>query len=199
MKAVNNVVGIYGFKGSGKTTTLSLFAYLAMVLKTRNRLLSNYKIEGMDGYLSGRDMITLNKTLDDSWIAIDELHEYADARNSGSLQNKRVADFFLQSRHFHCDIYYTTQYKDQCDKRIRRITDVDIVSENLFIDSDGDGDDDMFKLTVKDRRRPDIPVRTLKYYAKPIFDIFDSTERINPFVFSRREEEQWKEDASLID
>ena len=143
-------------------------------------------------------MITLEKTLNDSVIGIDELHEYADARNAGTLQNKRVSDFFLQSRHFACDVFYTSQYKDQVDKRIRRITDIDVICENLFTDLDGDGDDDLFQMVIKDRRLPDTAVRTLRFYAKPVFDLFDSTERINPFVFTKQQEKDWKKNVVSV-
>jgi len=82
------------------------------------------------------------------------------------------------------------------DKRIRRITDIDVICENLFMDLDKDGDDDCFQLVIKDRRLPDSAVRQLKFYAKPVFDMFDSTERINPFIFTRTDEKKWREKAS---
>lgn len=188
------MVGLYGFKGSGKTTTLTLFMFLESISGFRERLFSNYKFTFKFEWLNGRDMIDLTDKLNDSAVAIDELHEYADSRNSGTLQNKRVSDFFLQSRHTRSNIYYSSQYKDQIDKRIRRITDVDIVCENLFTDLDGDGDDDLFQITVQDRRMPDIKPKQLKYYAKPIFDMFDSTEKINPFVFLKKDEKKWREE-----
>lgn len=143
-------------------------------------------------------MIELTDKLDDSCVLIDELHEYADCRNSHSLQNKRVSDFFLQSRHTRSNIYYTTQYKDQIDKRIRRITDIDIVCENLFTDLDGDGDDDLFRMTIADRRTPTVEARELEFYAKPVFDMFDSTEKINPFVFTKKEEKKLYEKISEV-
>jgi hypothetical protein len=143
-------------------------------------------------------MIDLTDKLNNSAIGIDELHEYADSRNSGTLQNKRVADFFLQSRHTKSNVYYTTQFKDQIDKRIRRITDIDIVCENLFMDLDNDGDDDLFKITIADRRMPELRPKEMKFYAKPIFDMFDSTERINPFVFTKKQEKTWKDKISNI-
>jgi len=193
VKAENKVVGIYGWKGSGKTTALTLFLLIESIQRIREKIFCNYKLNFDFEWLAGRDMIELEKKLDHSCVGIDELHEYADARNSGSMQNKRVADFFLQSRHFQCDVYYSTQYKDQIDKRIRRITDLDVVCENLFTDLDQDGDDDLFQLTIKDRRLPDTAVRTLRFYAKPVFDLFDSTERINPFIFTQKDEKKWKE------
>lgn len=193
MKSENKIVGVYGWKGAGKTTALTLFLLLEYIQKTRQNIFCNYKLKFDFNWLAGVNMIDLDRKLDNSVIGIDELHEYADARNAGTLQNKRVADFFLQSRHFQCDIFYSSQFKDQVDKRIRRITDIDVVCENLFTDLDQDGDDDLFQLTIKDRRLPDTHVRQVKFYGKPVFDLFDSTERINPFLFTRDQEKKWKD------
>jgi len=198
VKAENIIVGLYGWKGSGKTVSLTLFLLIESLQRIRQRIFCNYRLNFEFDWLEGRDMIELERTLNNSCIGIDELHEYADARNSGSLQNKRVSDFFLQSRHFNCDIFYSSQYKDQVDKRIRRITDIDVVCENLFTDIDGDGDDDLFQLTIKDRRLPESAVRQIRYYAQPVFDLYDSTERINPFVFTKKQEASWKEKISKL-
>jgi len=198
MKAENIVVGIYGWKGAGKTTALTLFLLLEHFSNFRENLFSNYKLKFDFRWLRGHDMIELTDKLNNSAVGIDELHEYADSRNSGTLQNKRVSDFFLQSRHTRSNVYYTTQFKDQVDKRIRRITDIDVVCENLFTDLDGDGDDDYFKMTIADRRTPSVIPIERKFYAKPVFDLFDSTERINPFVFTKKQEKKWKDETSKI-
>ena len=183
-KAENIVVGIFGHKGDFKTTTGVLFTWLENNMGTRKHLYSNIKlnIPNFD-WLKGNDVVMLSKKLDDSIIFIDELQQYADCRTSSSLQNMRVSNFFLQSRHTKSNVYYTTQYKDQIDKRIQRITDIDIVSKNLFYDSDNDGDDDLFKITIIDKRGTgNIPVSKV-LYAKPIWELFDSTDRVDPFVF----------------
>ena len=187
-KATNTVTGIYGWKGAGKTVICTLMLYLESQIKNKPIIFSNYSLKFPFQWLEGRDMVELSSHLDNSAIAIDELHEYADCRNSGSLQNKRVATFFLQSRHTNSNIYYTTQYKDQVDKRIRRITDIDIIAENLGIDSDRDGDDDMFRMTIKDRRIPNSKIIQKEIYAKPVFGMYDSTERINPFQYKGKGE-----------
>jgi hypothetical protein len=197
VKAENTVTGIYGWKGGGKTTALTLFMYLERMLGLKKNMFCNYKLNFEFDWLSGKDMIDLTDKLNDSAIGIDELHEYADSRNSGTMQNKRVADFFLQSRHTNSNVYYSTQFKDQVDKRIRRITDIDIIIENLFMDSDKDGDDDVFRMTYCDRRIPDMKPIVRLFYAKPIFSMFDSTERINPFVFDKTQEKEWKKKATL--
>lgn len=198
VKAENIVVGIYGWKGAGKTTALTLFLLLESVTGVRTNLFCNYGLKFDFDWLRGHDMVELTDKLVDAAIGIDELHEYADSRNSGTTQNKRVADFFLQSRHTRSNVYYSTQYKDQVDKRIRRITDIDVVCENLFTDLDGDGDDDLFQLTIADRRTPNANGRVMKFYAKPIFDLFDSTERINPFIFTKKQEKKLRETISEI-
>jgi len=185
-KRTNIVTGLYGWKGAGKTLIMTLFLYLEYLAD--RHVYNNYQLEFEFEWLKGHDMVELASHLSNAAVGIDELHEYADCRNSGTLQNKRVSDFFLQSRHRNANIYYTTQYKDQVDKRIRRITDIDIICENLHIDSDQDGDEDMFRFTMKDCRitPPVIITRTL--YAKPLFDMYDSGEIINPFTYKKKKE-----------
>lgn len=194
VKATNTVTGIFGWKGAGKTVVQTLFLYLESQMQTKPVIYANYDLKGFSfEWLKGDDIVEIAEHLQNSAIGIDELHEYADCRSSGTQQNKRVADFFLQSRHTNANIYYTTQYKDQVDKRIRRITDVDIICENLMIDTDGDGDDDLFRITMKDRRTRDSPIVIRKIYATPIFGMYDSTERINPFIYKKKKEKHDKD------
>jgi hypothetical protein len=188
VKADNVIIGCLGHKGHGKTTTAVLFTFLENFYGTRKHLFSNIRLDLNNfKWLDGRDMVELTNKLNDSIILVDELHEYADSRDSLTFQNKRVSDFFLQSRHTESNVYYTTQYKDQIDKRIQRITDVDIVCENLYYDSDDDGDDDLFEITIKDRRRKRSIPKSFIYYAKPIWTIVNTKDRINPFEYVIKE------------
>jgi len=183
-KAENIVTGCYGHKGHYKTSTGVLFTWLENLLGNRKFLYSNIelKLSNFD-WLKGDDLVTLDSKLDDSIVFIDELHEYAPAERYASEQNGRVAHFFLQSRHTKSNIYYTTQYKDQIDKRIRRITDIDIICENLYYDSDNDGDDDLARITIIDKRGMGYKPVVKILYMKPVWGIYDSTERVNPFRY----------------
>lgn len=193
-KAENIIISISGHKGSGKTTLLTFFLYSEYTEKIKEKVFSNYGLKFHFKWLNAFDMIENTQLLENSSIGIDELHEYADSRSSGTLQNKRISDFFLQSRHFSSNIYYTTQFIDQVDKRIRRITDIDIFIENMYIDSDNDGDNDLFSFVIYDTRNREITKRV--FYATPIFKLFDSKERINPFMVSK---EKQKEITSKIE
>jgi hypothetical protein len=192
VKMENTVTVIHGFKGDGKTTACTLFLALEKLRNPHRKVYANYKLFFESSFLNGRDMIENREIFANAIIGLDEIHEYADSRDSGTPQNKRVCDFFLQSRHFGALIYGTDQYKDQYDKRIRRIVDYDIVTTNLFIDSDQDGDDDIFRITILNRRRPDLRPVTRDLYMKPVFDLFDSSDRINPFLYTKEQEKAWR-------
>lgn len=197
MKRENTITAIHGFKGDGKTSVCTLFMYLEKLNRPWVKLYANYKLKfGDASFLHGQDMIENRTLFNDAVIAIDELHEYADSRDSGSAQNKRISDFFLQSRHGGTNGYITDQYKDQYDKRIRRICDYDAVVTNLYVDSDHDGDDDLFRVTIINRRRPDLGAVTRDIYLKPVFDLFDSEDRIDPFIYTKKDSEKWRNDIA---
>jgi hypothetical protein len=188
MKAENLIIGICGHKGSGKTTLLTFFAYSEFKSKNKPSLFSNYKLNFNFKWLDAFSLLINWDAFKNSSIIIDELHEYADSRNSSSMQNRLISAWFLQSRHTSSNIYYSTQFFDQVDKRIRRITDIDIMCENLKTDIDNDGDDDLFKFIIYDTRDRKFTERL--FYAKPIFDMYDSTERINPFMISKEKQKE---------
>lgn len=188
MKAENLIIGICGHKGSGKTTLLTFFAKAEYDSKQKVNLFSNYKFTFPFKWLDAFSLLINWDLFKNSAIIIDELHEYADSRNSSSIQNRLISAWFLQSRHTSSNIYYSTQFFDQIDKRIRRITDIDIMCENCHLDIDNDGNDDVFKMIIFDNRDRKFTERV--FYATPIFELFDSTERINPFMLSKEKQKQ---------
>lgn len=188
VKAENIVVGISGHKGSGKTTLLTYFLYFEITKKIKEGCFCNYKLNFPFKWLNAYEMIDNIQMFSNHVIGIDELHEYADSRQSSALQNKRISDFFLQSRHTSSNVYYTTQYFDQIDKRISRITDIKIYVDNPKIDADNDNIADTFKFVMYDKRYDKFYQKC--FYAKPIFDLFDSTYRINPFIVTKEKQKE---------
>jgi hypothetical protein len=174
----NIVIGVFGYKGSGKTLMLIILLYMDKL--TGKKILVNMKHLNFETeLLKPNDIITLSEKLRGCTIGIDELHTITDSRKSHSHQNINVANFFLQSRHRGVNVIYTDQYQSQDEKRIRENTDIKIVAKNLYIDSDKDGIDDMFEYTFIDVRTDE--VKTIQIYGKPFFQYYDDGEIIDIF------------------
>ena len=172
----NIVIGIFGYKGSGKTLMMIILLYIDKMLG--KRVLVNMKNLSFETELiKPQDLIKLTEKLSGCTIGIDELHTLADSRKSHKGQNINIANFFLQSRHRGTNVIYTDQYQSQDEKRIRENTDIKIIAKNLYIDSDGDGIDDQFEYTIIDVRTEKID--TIRIYGKPIFALYDDGEIID--------------------
>jgi hypothetical protein len=178
----NIVIGIFGYKGSGKTLMLVLLAYAEFVLG--KHLLMNMKdMNFPTEVLDPDDLVKLSDKLIGCTICIDEIHTVADSRKSHSKQNIQIANFILQSRHRGVNVIYTDQYEGQAEKRIRENTDVVIVARNLYIDSDNDGYDDMFEYVIMDLRKE--TQKVIQIYGKPIFGLYSTAEIIDIYEYKK--------------
>lgn len=185
----NLVIGIFGYKGSGKTLMLIILLYAEKCNK--KRVLVNMKNLGFETeIINPEDLTSLSKELIGCTIGIDELHTIADSRKHGKSQNINIANFFLQSRHRGVNVIYTDQYQSQDDKRIRENTDIKIVAKNLYIDSDNDGIPDIFEYTIIDMRTEEIYVK--KIYGKPFFKLYDDGEIIDIYEEKKKRKKQRK-------
>lgn len=179
----NIVIGIFGYKGSGKTLMMIILLYIEHL--TGKKVYVNMKnLNFSTEIIKPKDLVKLSKALQGCTIGIDELHTLADSRKSGKSQNINIANFFLQSRHRGVNVIYTDQYQGQDDKRIRENTDIKIVARNLYIDSDGDGIPDKFEYTIIDVRTEEI--KTVIIYGKPIFELYDDSEIIDIYEHQKK-------------
>lgn len=181
----NVVIGIYGFKGSGKTLLMVLLAYIEH-LSGKTILMNMKDLNFSTKVIDPDDLISLAPYLKHCTICIDELHTIADSRRSHRDQNIGISAFFLQSRHRGTNIIYTEQFQGQAEKRVRDNTDIKIVSKNLYIDSDNDGIPDIFEYTIMDMRTEDINV--LKIYGTPVFEMYSSAEIVD--IYDKKKQEQ---------
>jgi ABC-type sugar transport system ATPase subunit len=172
----NIIIGIFGYKGSGKTLMMIILLYLEK--RNKKRILVNMKHLSFDTeIIKPQDLISLSEKLHGCTIGIDELHTVADSRKSHGRQNINIANFFLQSRHRGVNVIYTDQYQNQAEKRIRENTDIKIIAKNCYIDSDGDGIPDIFEYIIIDVRTEQ--VKTIRIYGKPFFKLYDDGEIID--------------------
>jgi len=158
---------------------MCLFAYMAYL--SGRKIISNIPFSFPYIKLDAQLLIDLDESLQDCLICIDEIHMYADSRLHSGYQNRVIGYFILQSRHRNVDVLYTTQASGQCDKRIRTVTDVRIVCENLGKDTDGDGIPDLFRLTITDRSTTPTTIIRKDIYATPLFTMVNGYKIIDPF------------------
>ena len=176
----NLVIGLKGLKGSGKTLVMTLLLYAEY--KNGRKIYTNYEVNFPHKILDVEKLVKLDIQLQNAVIGIDELHMICDSRRSGKKQNILLSYFVLQSRHRSIDLYYTTQFNGQVDKRIRENTDINIICENLFIDSDNDGNNDLFRIIVQDKRSMPIRLMEKVIYGQPVFNAYNSDHIVDIFT-----------------
>lgn len=179
-KQNNLVVGIVGLKGSGKTLILTLLLYIEFL--NGRKVYTNYEVFFPHELLDINKLIKLDESLKDSAIGISEMHMICDARKHTRTQNIQMSYFILQSRHRSVNVYYDTQMERQIDIRIVENTDIKIVCDNLYVDSDNDGLNDIFYFVIQDKRLNPIRFTERIIYGKPIFSLYNSDYIVDPFT-----------------
>ena len=113
----------FGLPGAGKTTVLTSIAYKEINRKKRRykHIYSNVPLS-IEGVTYIDNEVIGNYQLEDCLILIDEATLYADSRDFKNFGHKRLS-FFLQHRHYRCDIILFSQQWDGIDRKIRVITD----------------------------------------------------------------------------
>ena len=112
----------FGLPGSGKTTIMTSIAVKAV---RRGSLYKNVycnvhiAVPGVT-YIDNDCIGKYN--LENCLLLIDEATLFADSRNFKEFDKSKLS-FFLQHRHYKCDIYLFTQQWDGVDRKIRVITD----------------------------------------------------------------------------
>lgn len=174
----NLVISITGFKRSGKTLLLTLLLYIDYLMG--RKIYTNYPVNFPHEIIDIDKMIDLDVELQNATIGITEMHTICDSRKHGRKQNLQMSYFVTQSGHRSVNLYYDTQFNNTVDKRIRQNTDIDIVMEKLYIDSDGDGFTDMFNILICDKRFDTVIEKI--FYGAPLFGMYDGDVIINPFT-----------------
>lgn len=114
----------FGLPGCGKSTILASIAYKESrkkYFKKYNHIYSNVHLT-----IPGVTYITNDcigqYMLRDCLLLIDEATLFADSRDYKNFDKDRLA-YFLEHRHYNCDIILFTQQWDGVDRKIRVITD----------------------------------------------------------------------------
>lgn len=167
------LLGVLGDLGSGKTLLLVYYGLKTYHLhKGQRKIFANFHLKKLP-YEYEPDLTGVLDYLKEGLLLADELWLYADSRRSASRKNAFVTKVLAKSRKRDLDIFYTCQYWKSIDIRLRTFTDICAfpeLNEETNIckvhlgKSYGGGNVDFF--------------HTFKFYAKPIYKLYDTTEEI---------------------
>lgn len=127
------ISGGFGLPGSGKSLWLAHCASKGLAGKRLH--VGTYDLQSIPGMKYERvytnfsfpgayvlDFETLGKCYyHDALILVDEIMMYADSRDFKSFSTE-LKHFFSQARKYRCDVIWVSQMYDDCDKKIRGIT-----------------------------------------------------------------------------
>jgi len=140
------IIGVIGDRGSGKTLFMTYEAFNQY--RKGKQIYSNYKLSfpllpntKKPKLIPNDFFLDFEKyNLKNVCMFIDEIYIYIDSRSSGSNKNKLMSYFFNQTRKTGVDLYYSTQFFSQVDKRLRFNTERFILpkchkdkNKNMFI------------------------------------------------------------------
>lgn len=118
------IIGVFGLPGMGKTTLLTKLARKCnngktyMGIPPHSRVFTNFECAGC--YQLDFNALGVYH-FEDALILIDEIMLCADSRDFKSFP-PQLKYFFSHHRHFNCDVVWCSQYYDDCDKKIRVLT-----------------------------------------------------------------------------
>lgn len=118
---------IFGLAGTGKTTYLTATAIKALKKgsfegQPVERVYTNFAVNYPDIYQLEWDKLGYEQ-FENCLILIDEISLYCDNRNWKENLKREQLMFWKLYRHYRCQIIYCSQAYNDCDKKIRDLTD----------------------------------------------------------------------------
>jgi len=123
-------ISFEGGLGSGKTLGMTFFLKCEQSLMGKT-IYANYPLQFPYEPLNMKQLLATMTDLVDVSVAIDEFHIFCDSRVAASKRNLMMSYFGTQTRKRNVSFYFTSQFLDQVDKRIRRLVDYRIFCESL--------------------------------------------------------------------
>lgn len=119
----NHIIGIVGMLGDGKTisgvSVVGLFQMLNDQLGTHRSILTNVPLSIDHELLEHYEQLEERKQ---TLIFIDEIHQNADSRTWQNQSNFFTTGITMDVRKYQNKFFYTSQYSNQVEKRIRQLT-----------------------------------------------------------------------------
>lgn len=131
--------------------------------------------------VDARAMLAFQAQLGRCTIGMTELHVFADARSAAALRNRLLSYWFLQARKRDVFFLYDTQWLPQVDIRLRQQTDMVWKMRNH-------GDEYRALAYIASEIDDGKPPRRYRVNLKPVYELYDTKEIIDPFEGEERRE-----------
>jgi len=171
------ISGFIGDIGGGKTASMVKEVYIKYL--QGRKIYSNIKLNFPYTPITRdnlQEMATGGFNLNNGVLVLDEIHIYIDSRTSMSKSNRIITYFALQTRKVGVDLYYTTQYIDQVDKRIRNLTNnlIECYTEVNSLTNE------KFTLNIyRIRKINKVIVKKIIFPTRIVYDLYDTFEVVN--------------------
>lgn len=176
------IIGIVGDMGSGKT--LLMTALLMNDAKEGNKLYTNYNLlknETTKLRLHEIKKLFTLELINKVSFGCDEMHIFMDSRSGA--RNRVISYWILQTRKRGIDLFYTTQYFHQIDRRLRDATLYKIECTNYGTAKEPDLSFELKKRIDVDSQEEWIHIKDFKINnIKKYYECFNTNEIINPFA-----------------
>ena len=170
------IAAFIGNIGSGKTLSMVKEAYNAhlqgRVVYSNFRLnfpYTPYTVEDLVSWAKNRESLPSSFVL-----LIDEAHIYLDSRTSVANRNKVITYLLLQTRKMGCDVFFTTQFLHQVDKRLRNLTSHIVECSTR---KEGDTTYTLNKLHVM--KGGDVVSKNYVFQSNKYFNLYDTYEVVS--------------------
>jgi len=164
------VIAFEGGLGSGKTLGMTFFLLSEQQYKNK-KIYSNYKLDCPYEKLDMSQILAKMGELQDVAIGIDEIHIFMDSRMAVSKKNRLMSYFALQTRKRNVSLYFTSQFLDQVDKRLRRLVDYRFLCESAG--------KDWFHYTMYDLTQTTPRIRTFYLNGINLYERYSTDEIID--------------------
>lgn len=179
------IQAVFGLPGNGKSTLLTKCAQMSlrgktfMGVKPKKIVFTNFECEGC--YRLDFEKLGLYN-FSDCLILIDEIMLFADTRNFKTFP-EHLKRFFAKHRHSNIDIIWCSQYWDDCDKKIRVLTQrFFLIEKGKFLKQFSFVKPIVRHMGVSDKRMIDFyqlaaPIEWRFVYRPHYYNMFDSFDR----------------------
>ena len=176
------IYGFFGDIGSGKTLTMTRYAYAYYL--AGYKIFSNYNLNFPHEKITPdllKQIVREDLNFDGKTIfCLDEFDMWVDSRSSMSKTNKIIGYFTKQVRKKKIQMLIATQFKHTLDKRVRGLIRITVLCEPKTFDLKYKDDTVEPLLFIYTTYEKDGRVMFKKrFFANPFFNLYDTEELIS--------------------